>query len=104
MYEVTEIQKTAIPFTPSEIILDLNSSWTTKQIESFVDLNKKNLFVIINGEKKAIDKDNFKAIELEFEDLHYSLLPLYKMTPNSLIITKCGTFSANFEELEDSVI
>jgi len=102
VYEVTEIQKTAIPFTPSEIILDLNSSWTTKQIESFVDLNKKNLFVIINGEKKAIDKDNFKAIELEFEDLHYSLLPLYKMTPNSLIITKCGTFSANFEELEDS--
>ncbi|OXA68320.1 hypothetical protein B0A67_20965 [Flavobacterium aquidurense] len=102
VYEVKEIQKTAIPFTPSEIILDLNSSWTTKQIESFVDLNKKNLFVIINGEKKAIDKDNFKAMELEFEDLHYSLLPLYKITPNSLIITKCGTFSANFEELEDS--
>ncbi|KQO33908.1 hypothetical protein ASF10_17850 [Flavobacterium sp. Leaf82] len=102
IYEVKDIQKMTIPFKPSEIILDLNSSWTTKQIESFVELNKKNLFVIINGKKKEINKDNFKAIELEFEDLHYSLLPLYEITQNSLIITKSGTFSANFEELEDS--
>ena len=49
VYEVKDIQKTTIPFKPSEIILDLNSSWTTKQIESFVKLNKKNLFVIVNG-------------------------------------------------------
>lgn len=102
IYEVKDIQKATIPFKPSEIILDLNSSWTTKQIESFVELNKTNLFVIVNGKKKEINKDNFKAIELEFEDLHYSLLPLYEISRNSLIITKCGTFSANFEELEDS--
>ncbi|MCD0470632.1 XrtN system VIT domain-containing protein [Flavobacterium sp. JAS] len=102
IYEVKDIQKTVISFKPSEIILDLNSSWTTKQIESFVNLDKKNLFVYINGEKKTINKENFKAIELDFADLHYSLLPLYKITPNSLIITKSGTFSANFEELEES--
>jgi XrtN system VIT domain protein len=102
VYEVKDIQKTIIPFKPSEIILDLNSSWTIKQIESFTDLHRANLFVFVNGEKKAINKENFKAIELDFEDLHYSLLPLYKITPNSLIITKCGTFSANFEELENS--
>lgn len=102
IYELKDIQKTVISFKPSEIILDLNSSWTTKQIESFTDLHKTNLFVFVNGEKKAINKENFKAIELDFEDLHYSLLPLYKITPNSLIITKSGTFSANFEELEDS--
>ncbi|MGE6356470.1 XrtN system VIT domain-containing protein [Flavobacterium sp. NPDC079362] len=102
VYEVKDIQKTVIPFAPVEIILDLNSSWTTKQIESLVNLNKKNVFVFVNGKKEAINNDNFRAIELEFEDLHYSLLPLYKITQNSLIITKCGTFSANFEELEDS--
>lgn len=102
IYEVKDIQKATIPFSPSEIILDLNNSWTSKQIESFVDLNKLNLFVFINGKKKEINKENYKAIALEFEDLQYSLLPLYKITPNSLIITKSGTFSANFEELEDS--
>lgn len=41
VYEVKDIQKSTIPFSPSEIILDLNSSWTIRQIESFVNLNKK---------------------------------------------------------------
>ena len=102
MYEVKDIQKTIIPFTPSEIILDLNTNWTTKQIESFVNVNQKNIYVFVNGQKTAINKENFKAIQLDFEDLHYSLLPLYRLAKNSLIITKSGTFSANFEELEDS--
>ena len=102
VYEVKNIQETAIPFTPSEIILDLNSNWTNKQIESFVNLDQQNTYVFINGQKTAINKDNFKAIQLDFEELHYSLLPLYKLTKNSLIITKSGTFSANFEDIEDS--
>jgi XrtN system VIT domain protein len=102
IYEVKDIQKTVISFTPSEIILDLNTNWTTKQIESLVNLNKRNIYVFINGQKTAINKENFKAIQLDFEDLHYSLLPLYNLAKNSLIITKSGTFSANFEELEDS--
>ncbi len=102
IYEVKDIQKTVIPFNPSEIILDLNTNWTTKQIESFVNLNKRNIYVFINGQKRVINKENFKAIQLDFEDFHYSLLPLYKLAKNSLIITKSGTFSANFEDLEDS--
>ncbi|MDR7372739.1 XrtN system VIT domain-containing protein [Flavobacterium aquidurense] len=102
IYEVKDIQKTVIRFTPSEIILDLNSNWTNRQIESFVNLNQKNIYVFVNGEKTAINKENFKAIQLDFEDFHYSLLPLYKLAQNSLIITKSGTFSANFEDIEDS--
>ena len=102
VYEVKDIEKTVIPFTPSEIILDLNTNWTIKQIESFVNLDKKNMYVFINGQKTAINKENFKAVQLDFEDFHYSLLPLYKLAKNSLIITKSGTFSANFEDLENS--
>jgi XrtN system VIT domain protein len=101
-YEVKDIQKTIIPFTPSEIILDLNSNWTISQIESFVNLNQKNLYVFINDQKEEINKDNFKAIQSNFENLQYSLLPLYKLNENSLIITKSGTFSANFDELAES--
>lgn len=102
IYDVDAIQKTVIPFTPSEIILDLNSNWTIKQIESFINLNQQNLYVFVNGQKKNINKDNFKAIKLDFEDSQYTLLPLYKLAKNSLVITKSGTFSANFEELEES--
>lgn len=101
-YEVQEIQKETISFTPSEIILDLNSNWTNTQVESFLNLNQSNIFVISNGQKKQINKENFKTVLLDFENLHYSLLPLYELTNNSLIITKSGSFSANFEELEES--
>ncbi|KUJ62267.1 hypothetical protein AR687_09645 [Flavobacteriaceae bacterium CRH] len=102
IYEVKEIQKTTIPFTPSEIILDLTSNWTTNQIESFATLNNKHVYVYLHGLKTNINKDNYRAIQLDFEDLQYSLLPLSKLAKNSLIITKCSTFSANFEDLEDS--
>lgn len=102
IYEVNEIRKTSIRFTPSEIILDLNDNWTNKQVESFLNLNLKNVFVYVNGLKKEINKENYKAILLDFEDYHYSLLPLYNLANSSLIITKSGTFSANFEELEGS--
>ena len=82
--------------------MDLNDNWTTKQIESFVNLNQNNVFVFVNGHKTAINKENFKAIQLNFEDYHYSLLPLFQLAENSLIVTKSGNFSANFEDLEDS--
>jgi XrtN system VIT domain protein len=102
VYEVKDIQKTTVPFTASEIILDLNSSWTSQEIESILNLKNKLFYVYSNKEKKPINIENYKTFQDEFEGLHYSLLPLYKLTPNSLIVTKNGTFSANFEELENS--
>jgi XrtN system VIT domain protein len=101
VYEVKDIQETTIPFTPAEIILDLNSNWTNRQIESFVNLKQKNVYVFVNGQKTALTKENFKAIQLDFENFQYSLLPLYKLTKNSLIVTKLGSFSANFEDIEE---
>ena len=102
IYEVKDIQKTIVPLTASEIILDLNSNWTISEIESFLDLKGKQFYVYSDKEKKEINKENYRDLQYEFKKLHYSLLPLYKITKNSLIITKCGTFSANFDELEES--
>ena len=102
IYEVKDIQKIIVPFAASEIILDLNSNWTISEIESFLDLKGKQFYIYSDKEKKEINKENYRDLQYEFKKLHYSLLPLYKITKNSLIITKCGTFSANFDELEES--
>ncbi|MWB95054.1 XrtN system VIT domain-containing protein [Flavobacterium sp. GA093] len=102
VYEVKDIQKTIISFDPSEVILDLNSNWTTREIESLLNLPKKKFYVIIDKEKQIINKENFESVQSQFKNLHYSLLPFYKINKNALIITKSGTFSANFEELEGS--
>ncbi|WP_289665454.1 XrtN system VIT domain-containing protein [Flavobacterium panacagri] len=101
-YKINEIQKAIVPFVASEIILDLNSNWNSNEIESFVNLAGKYIYVYQDKEKKSINRDNFKTIQSEFQNLHYSLLPLYKITKNSLIITKSSAFSANFEELNGS--
>ncbi|PIF33261.1 putative secreted protein with MSEP-CTERM motif [Flavobacterium sp. 9] len=102
IYEVKESQEVNVPFNTSEVILDLNSNWTTQEIESFVNVKGKEFYVYDNKEKKAINKENFETIFFNFKYLHYSLLPLFEIKKNSLIITKSGNFSANFEELNES--
>ena len=102
VYEIKAIEKELISFTPTEIILDLNSYWTENDLETFVNNSNKKYFIYNNNQKQEINTANYKNILPQFESLHYSLLPLYKLSENSLVITKCGAFSANFEELETS--
>lgn len=101
-YKITEIQKQKIAFQPSEIILDLNSSWTKNEVEKIVNQSNRNYFVCKDNQKQFINSTNYEKVFAQFETLAYSLLPLYNLKENSLVITKCGTISANFEELETS--
>lgn len=101
-YKINEIQKQKIAFKPSEIILDLNSSWTKNEIKSIVSQTNRNYFVWNNNQKQSINSANYETVFATFETLTYSLLPLYSLKEHSLVITKCGTISANFEELETS--
>jgi len=101
-YKIVKTEKETQSFTASEIVLDLNSSWNKNEVKSLLSSADKKYFVFINNEKQEINSNNLESVLNQFETLHYSLLPFYKLTENSLIITKCGSFSANFEELESS--
>lgn len=102
VYEIKPIKRATVAFTPSEIILDLNSNWTEEEVKAFTNKKDTKYSVFINNQKQEITNVNYESILPQFENLHYSLLPLHKLNENSLIITKSGTFSANFEELETS--
>lgn len=102
VYQIKEIEREKTSFKPNEIVLDLNSNWDLIEIEAFVKNSTKKYYTYINNQKTAINLGNHAAIQSQFENLHYSLVPLYKLSENSLVVTKCGTFSANFEELETS--
>jgi XrtN system VIT domain protein len=101
-YQIKEIEKQKITFTPSEIVLDLNESWTKSEIKTIVDQTNKNYFVWKDNQKQEINKANYESVFSQFENLSYSLLPLNNLKENSLVITKCGIISANFEELTTS--
>lgn len=101
-YEVNEIESTNSNFTPSEIVLDLNSNWDLDEIETLVNKNNQKYYVINDDKKQEINSQNYKIVFEKFENLSYSLLPFYNLKENTLVLTKCGTISANFEELETS--
>ena len=101
-YQIKPILEEKINFAPSEIVLDLNSSWTNQEIETILNDQKNNYFVWIENEKRAINSSNYETLFSSLQPLSYSLLPLYKLKENSLVITKCGSISANFEELENT--
>lgn len=101
-YEIQAIEKEFINFTPSEIILDLNNNWELDELREIVNQSGKNYFVFVNQEKIQVSTSNYKTVFSQFKTLQYSLLPLYKLEENSLVIIKSGSFSANFEELQTS--
>lgn len=102
VYSIDPIEKEITSFTPSEIILDLTSNWTVKELKAILLEKDNKYFVYVNQQKNEINASNYEAIFDQFENLQYSLLPLYKLEVNSLIITKSREFSANFEELQTS--
>ncbi|MES2543713.1 MAG: XrtN system VIT domain-containing protein [Bacteroidota bacterium] len=102
VYRIKPIEREISAFVPSEIVLDLNTNWNLKEIQSIVSQNNKKYLVYSNNEKQEITIQNCELLFSRFKNLQYSLLPLYKLQENTLVITKSGEISANFEELSDS--
>ena len=102
VYEIKPIEKEISAFSPSEIILDLDGNWQLDELKIILNQDNRKFFVFINNQKSEINASNYKEIFVQFENLQYSLLPLYKLPKNSLVVTKSGNFSANFEELKTS--
>jgi XrtN system VIT domain protein len=102
VYTVEPIVKVISSFTPSEIIVDLNSNWSSAELKEILFQKDNTYFVYVNREKVEINSTNYEAVFDQFKNLQYALLPLYNLPVNSLVITKSGKFSANFEELQTS--
>ncbi|MGV3697191.1 XrtN system VIT domain-containing protein [Flavobacterium sp.] len=101
-YQIQPLVKQREPFIPTEIILDLNSSWTKEEIREIVSIPSKKFYVLAMDSKEEINGENYETVFSRYENLQYSLPQLFKIADSSLVITKCGNFSANFEELEES--
>lgn len=101
-YTIQKIQKETFSFVPSEIVLDVNATWEKKELEAILNNSNHKYYVFVGKERLEINKANYNTFFDQFQSLHYSLLPFYKLKENSLVVTKSGSFSANFEELEGS--
>ena len=101
-YQIKPLEKESHQYNPTEILLDLNSSWTVEEVKALVSIPSKKFYVLGIDSKDEINSTNYETIFSKYKDLQYSLFPFLSASDSSLIITKCGTFSANFEELEQT--
>lgn len=101
-YQIEPLEKQRQSFTPNEIVLDLNSNWTEDEIKELVSVTSKKFYVLDAGSKDPVNLENYKTVFSKYKELQYSLPQLFLIADSGLIITKCGTFSANFEELEET--
>lgn len=102
IYNLKKVQKERISFVPEMIVLDLNNNWEKNDLEMILNNANHKYYAFLDNELSEINKENYEVVFDKFQSLQYSLPPLYKLKGNSLLVTKCGTFSANFEELEES--
>lgn len=99
-YQIQPIETQKESFVPKEIILDLNASWDLEEVKELVSIPSKKCYVLGFDSKNEINSGNYETVFAQYKNLQYSLIPLYLANDSSLVITKCSTFSANFEELE----
>lgn len=101
-YQIQPLEKESQSFCPTEIILDLNSSWTEEEVKELVSIPSKKFYILGVDSKDEINSGNYETVFSKYKDIQYSLLPFFRAADSSLVITKCGTFSANFEELAET--
>lgn len=85
------------------VYLDVNHSWTSKELqEVYASVKSKQVYVYNNGFKKLSD-GNLQSIAGDLQKLHFSIFPFYAINNHkSLVITKSGEQSASLDDLNQS--
>ncbi|HMT28342.1 MAG TPA: XrtN system VIT domain-containing protein, partial [Bacteroidia bacterium] len=103
-YSVEKYKKEYKSFTPHDIYLDLNSSWTKDELLKIWPLIKTKNVYVFNEQMLKITDENMNDIFEQCQEFNYSLFPLHKMknSENILIISKSTFTSPNLGDLAKS--
>lgn len=87
------------------VYLDVNHSWTAKELQGvYAAVKSKQVYVYNNGFKKLSD-DNIRSVAGDLQKLHFSIFPFHAIgSEKSLVITKSGEQSASLDDLKESLI
>lgn len=100
-YKMIEPTKFPISFSPKEVYLDINASWTEQDVANVLRLTTNyETFVMMNN-KVSIDLDNYKEQFGLLKKHNFSLFPFYKISDpfRTLVVTKSVNKSPNLNDL-----
>ena len=103
-YSVLPYEKSRYPTQVTDIFLDINKSWTNKELEAVWEMVKSKRVWIYKDGFQQISEDNCNSYFEDLKSLQFSLFPFYQISDreHSLVISKSGEYSPNLSDLEGS--
>jgi XrtN system VIT domain protein len=103
-YSILPYSKERVAADFSDIFLDINNSWSAKELEEVWKTVKQKKVWIYNDGFQVADELNHKELFDELMKQQFSLFPfhLVRDKEHSLVVSKSGHYSPNISDLEGS--
>ena len=102
-YHLEEASQELIPFEPRNIYLDLNAEWTREEFDSlWARFEGKNIFVY-DGHLHRLKEADRQLYFRRMQQQRFSVFPIGQIgdPEQSLLITKAGTGTPHYSQLEE---
>lgn len=99
-YNITNIQKTQTKSKIENLYLDINSSWTTEEIDNILKSPGKK-YVYFNSHFVEQSENQFQDAITNLKELNFSVFPFHKISNinTDLVVTKNSSNTPNIEDL-----
>jgi XrtN system VIT domain protein len=103
-YSMTEYVPQYTPFNAKRIYLDINNTWTEREIDALVPLAKQYKLIVYAGDEFIeLDEQSYAVVD-ELQRRNFSLFPFHLLgnTANTLVVTKGKPLSPHLRDFKDS--
>ncbi|MDF1550494.1 MAG: XrtN system VIT domain-containing protein, partial [Bacteroidales bacterium] len=103
-YSLSEIEPTSISFNPTQIYLDINSSWTYEEFERVLKAYLGKQIYVYNNQLVLINNENKERLFNQLNGLNFSIFPIFKIENpgTSLLISKSTKNSPNLKDFNET--
>jgi XrtN system VIT domain protein len=103
-YQLKDYQPQTTSFSPEAIYLDLNDSWTARELDELWPAIKTKKVFYYDGKLETLTEENRNNALNRMSKLNFSMFPVneIKHPETSLLITKCAETSPNLHDLDES--
>ncbi|MDO6390124.1 XrtN system VIT domain-containing protein [Pontibacter sp. BT731] len=103
-YQLQELPQQLEAFTPTQVYLDINASWSARELDQVWDLIKDRQVYVWQDRMRKLTTANKAQVFSHLTQQQYSLFPLHKIkdTEQALVISKSSGNSPNLSDLKNT--
>jgi len=103
-YSIEPYKRQRVPAIMTDVYLDINHAWSTKDIEEIWKLVEGKRVWIYHGEMQQVSSENKQALLATLKEQSFSLFPFHLVAKpeQSLVVSKSGSYSPTISDLQES--